>query len=117
MDSRDLAALGFLTVGRRSNRDTVHDIIDDWIDVVTRGTMGLSVNCARCHDHKFDPVSTKEYYALYGDFLNRGHARTCLSPAANRGPRWTGGTKTEWRHSRKASGNTKSGGLPKYRGT
>ena len=66
----DLAALGFLTVGRRSNRDTIHDIIDDWIDVVSRGIMGLTVNCARCHDHKFDPVSTKDYYALYGVFLN-----------------------------------------------
>src|SRR5262245_24309050 len=68
--SSDLAALGFLTVGRKSNRDTIHDIIDDWIDVVTRGTMGLSVNCARCHDHKFDPVSTNDYYALYGVFQN-----------------------------------------------
>jgi hypothetical protein len=69
-DTDDLAALGFLTIGRKSNRDTIHDIIDDWIDVVSRGTMGLSVNCARCHDHKFDPVSTKDYYALYGVFLN-----------------------------------------------
>lgn len=68
--SSDLAALGFLTVGRKSNRDTLHDVIDDWIDVVCRGTMGLTVNCARCHDHKFDPVSTKDYYALYGVFLN-----------------------------------------------
>src|SRR6185436_19040108 len=68
--SDDLAALGFLTVGRKSNRDTIHDIIDDWIDVVSRGTMGLTVSCARCHDHKFDPVSTEDYYALYGVFLN-----------------------------------------------
>ena len=60
-DAQDLAALGFLTVRRKSNRDTIHDIIDDWIDVVSRGTMGLSVTCARCHDHKFDPVSTKDY--------------------------------------------------------
>ena len=44
--------------------------IDDRIDVVSRGTMGLTVNCARCHDHKFDPVSTQDYYALYGVFLN-----------------------------------------------
>jgi hypothetical protein len=70
----DLAALGFLTVGRKSNRDTIHDVIDDWIDVVSRGTMGLSVNCARCHDHKYDPVSTKDYYALYGVFQN---SQTC----------------------------------------
>jgi Protein of unknown function (DUF1553)/Protein of unknown function (DUF1549) len=76
-ENRDLAALGFLTVGRKSNRDTIHDVIDDWIDVVTRGTMGLSVNCARCHDHKFDPVPTNDYYALYGVFLNT-HARQDL---------------------------------------
>jgi hypothetical protein len=69
-DQSDMAALGFLTVGRKSNRDTIHDIIDDWIDVVSRGTLGLTVSCARCHDHKFDPVSTKDYYALYGVFRN-----------------------------------------------
>src|SRR5262245_10862634 len=69
-DARDLAALGFLTIGRTSNRDTIHDIVDDWIDVVSRGTMGLSINCARCHDHKFDPISTQDYYALYGVFRN-----------------------------------------------
>jgi len=80
----DLAALGFLTVGRTSNRDTIHDIIDDWIDVVSRGTMGLTVNCARCHDHKFDPVSTQDYYALYGVFLN-SQARQDL-PVIGGGP-------------------------------
>ncbi len=63
----DLAALGFLTVGRRFI-NIREDIIDDRIDVVCRGTMGLTVACARCHDHKFDPVSTKDYYALYGVF-------------------------------------------------
>ena len=65
----DLAALGFLTLGRRF-LNNVHDIIDDRIDVVTRGTMGLTVQCARCHDHKYDPVSTREYYSLYGVFAS-----------------------------------------------
>lgn len=73
----DLAALGFLTVGRQSNRDTIHDIIDDWVDVVTRGTLGLTVTCARCHDHKFDPIPTQDYYALHGVFLN---TRRCDPP-------------------------------------
>ncbi len=62
-----LAALGFLTLGRRFLNNQ-NDIIDDRIDVVSRGTMGLTVTCARCHDHKFEPISTKDYYALHGVF-------------------------------------------------
>jgi hypothetical protein len=58
-----LAALGFLTVGMQyRNRN---DTIDDQIDVISRGLMGLTVSCARCHDHKFDPIPTRDYYALY----------------------------------------------------
>ena len=45
-------------------------MIDDRIDVVTRGTLGLTVSCARCHDHKYDPIPTKDYYSLYGVFAN-----------------------------------------------
>jgi hypothetical protein len=63
----DLAALGFLTVGPRFlNRR--HLIIDDRIDVVTRGLMGFTVSCARCHDHFFDHVPQEDYYSLYGVF-------------------------------------------------
>ena len=64
-----LAALGFLTLGQRFLNSTP-DIIDDRIDVVSRGLLGLSVSCARCHDHKFDPIPIKDYYGLYGVFLN-----------------------------------------------
>lgn len=64
-DSRPLAAMGFLTLGRRFLNNT-HDIIDDRIDVLGRGLMGLTVACSRCHDHKFDPIPQKDYYALYG---------------------------------------------------
>jgi cytochrome c553 len=68
-DPAALAALGFLTLGRRFLGVT-HDIIDDRIDVVTRTTMGLTVACARCHDHKYDPIPTADYYSLYGVFMN-----------------------------------------------
>jgi mono/diheme cytochrome c family protein len=62
-----LAALGFLTVGPRFLRRN-EEQINDRIDVVTRGLMGLTVVCARCHDHKFDPIPTADFYALYGIF-------------------------------------------------
>jgi hypothetical protein len=68
-DQRPLAALGFLTVGRRFLNDAVF-INDDRIDVTCRGLMGLTVACARCHNHKFDPISSKDYYALYGVFAS-----------------------------------------------
>lgn len=58
-----LAALGFLTVGMQFRN--YHDTIDDQIDVITRGLMGLTVTCARCHDHKFDDISIADYYGLY----------------------------------------------------
>jgi len=68
-DKRPLAAMGFLTLGRRFLNNS-HDIIDDRIDVVTRGTLGLTVACARCHDHKFDPIPAADYYSLYGVFAS-----------------------------------------------
>lgn len=64
---RDLAAMGFLTLGRRF-LGVQRDIIDDRIDVVTRGMLGLTVGCARCHDHMYDPIPTEDYYSLYGVF-------------------------------------------------
>lgn len=68
-DSPDLAAMGLLTLGRLFDRNR-HDVIDDQIDVVSRGFLGLTVSCARCHDHKFDPVPTADYYSLYGVFAS-----------------------------------------------
>jgi len=66
-DPGDLAAMGFLTLGRRF-LGVRREIIDDRIDVVCRGMMGLTVSCARCHDHKFDPIPAADYYSLYGVF-------------------------------------------------
>jgi len=65
----NLAAMGFLTVGRRFLNNQA-DIIDDRLDVLSRGTMGLTVACARCHDHKFDPIPAADYYSLYGVFAS-----------------------------------------------
>ncbi|MFM7040196.1 MAG: PSD1 and planctomycete cytochrome C domain-containing protein [Planctomycetaceae bacterium] len=64
-----LAAMGFLTLGRRFLNNP-HDIIDDRIDLVTRGLLGLTVACARCHDHKYDPIPAADYYSLYGVFAS-----------------------------------------------
>ncbi|MFT7639658.1 MAG: hypothetical protein ACI9G1_001395, partial [Pirellulaceae bacterium] len=68
-DKTPLAAMGFLTLGRRFIDNSVL-INDDRIDVVTRGLMGLTVTCARCHDHKFDPIPAADYYSLYGVFAS-----------------------------------------------
>lgn len=68
-DPQSLAAMGFLTLGQRFI-NSPNDIIDDRIDVVTRGLLGLTVTCARCHDHKFDPVPTADYYSLHGVFAS-----------------------------------------------
>jgi mono/diheme cytochrome c family protein len=68
-DRAALAAMGYVTLGRRF-LGVAHDIIDDRIDVVARGMLGLTVGCARCHDHKFDPIPIEDYYSLYGVFHN-----------------------------------------------
>jgi hypothetical protein len=62
----NLAALGFLTVGMRFNN--ANDLINDRIDVVSKAFLGLTVACARCHDHMFDPIPQADYYSLHGIF-------------------------------------------------
>jgi hypothetical protein len=64
-----LAAMGFLTLGDHFNGNA-NDIINDRIDVTTKAFLGLTVTCARCHDHKFDPIPTADYYSLYGIFAS-----------------------------------------------
>ncbi|MEO8352496.1 MAG: PSD1 and planctomycete cytochrome C domain-containing protein, partial [Chthoniobacteraceae bacterium] len=63
---KNLPALGFITVGERFGNQ--NDNINDQIDTVTKGFVGLTVACARCHDHMFDPIPTEDYYALHGIF-------------------------------------------------
>ena len=62
----NLAAMGFLTVGQRFGQKD--EVINDRIDVIGRGFLGLTIACARCHDHKFDPITAADYYALRGVF-------------------------------------------------
>lgn len=71
---RHLVATGFLAMAAKPanamNTNFDMDVVADQIDVIGRGVMGLSVACARCHDHKFDPVPMRDYYALAGIFTS-----------------------------------------------
>ncbi|MCB1205049.1 MAG: PSD1 domain-containing protein [Verrucomicrobiae bacterium] len=84
-DKRHLAALGFLSLSKNGSQD---EILDDRIDTTFRGTMALTVSCAKCHDHKFDPVPTKEYYGLYGVFLNSLTVDTPTIGEPKKGPEY-----------------------------
>jgi hypothetical protein len=63
----ETAALGFLAAGPYGTRSPT-EAYDDWIDLTSRGLLGLTVACARCHDHKFEPIPTADYYSLRGVF-------------------------------------------------
>ena len=63
----------FLTIGPKTlNEGGIeqfnYNVADDQIDATTRAFLGLTAACARCHDHKYDPISTRDYYALAGIF-------------------------------------------------
>jgi hypothetical protein len=83
--ARTLPALGFLGLGpwyydNGAVEITRADERHDRVDVVSRGFLGLTVGCARCHDHKYDPIPTKDYYALAGVFLNTQYREYPLVP-------------------------------------
>jgi len=80
-----VVAVGLLALGMmyQSDGNTPDGIavaraetIDDRVDTVSRGLLGLTVSCARCHDHKFDPIPTEDYYALAGIFNNTKYVET-----------------------------------------
>ncbi len=108
-DKRDQAekitATGFLAIGskglnNRDRRQFTMDLVDEQIDALSQSMLGLTLACARCHDHKFDPVTQRDYYALAGIFLSsetlygtysqlqNNHASTLieLDPDANAKP-------------------------------
>jgi hypothetical protein len=73
---QNIIATGYLAISRRfgSRNNEFHLTIEDTIDNVGKGFLGLSISCARCHDHKFDPIPTKDYYSLYGIFQSTQYA-------------------------------------------
>ncbi|MDE0571467.1 MAG: DUF1553 domain-containing protein [Verrucomicrobiales bacterium] len=82
--NRNLVATGFLAIGAKPakamNENFAMDVVDDQINVVTTALLGMSVSCARCHDHKHDPILSKDYYALAGIFKS---TETLWGKAAN----------------------------------
>ncbi|WZO96822.1 PSD1 and planctomycete cytochrome C domain-containing protein [Isosphaeraceae bacterium EP7] len=75
-----LKALGFFALGPVYYGAAVFDEIDDRVDTLARGVLGLTVACARCHDHKFDPIPTADYYALAGIFASTQYKEQPLAP-------------------------------------
>ena len=72
---RNLLATGYLAMGNNNLEDQDKaklrmDAVDEQLETIGRGLLGQTIGCARCHDHKFDPIPTKDYYALAGILKN-----------------------------------------------
>ncbi|MCA9117164.1 MAG: DUF1549 domain-containing protein, partial [Planctomycetaceae bacterium] len=85
---RQRVATGFLTLGPKLFMEPVAeqfllDVIDEQIEVAGRAMLGLTLSCARCHDHKFDPITTRDYYALAGVFGSTQLLYGTAAPAGN----------------------------------
>ncbi len=96
-----LVATGFLSLGPKvlaepDKPKMVMDIVDEQIEVTSKAFLGLTVACARCHDHKFDPIPTKDYYALAGIFKSTKTMATLNTVArCNERPLVTSATKAQ----------------------
>ncbi len=82
VNRRGVIATGFLALGpkaiaQQDKKKMLYDVYDEQVDVTTRAFLGLTVSCARCHDHKFDPILTKDYYSLINIF---GSTRSFSDP-------------------------------------
>jgi uncharacterized protein DUF1549/uncharacterized protein DUF1553/cytochrome c len=85
INRRGIIATGFLALGPKALAQTdkkkmLYDVYDEQVDVTTRAFLGLTVSCARCHNHKFDPILTKDYYSLVGIFAS---TKSFRDPMAN----------------------------------
>ena len=90
-ENPDPVATGFFVVGLTYKDDGGDpeakavfeaETLSDRVDTFSRAFLGLTAACARCHDHKFDPITTKDYYAIAGVFLNTGQREHPVSPKA-----------------------------------
>jgi hypothetical protein len=84
-------ATGFLAIGPKGLNETrlrylKWQVVDDQIDATSRGFLGLTISCARCHDHKFDPIPTKDYHALAGIFSSTDVLYGTVAGRGNRRP-------------------------------
>ena len=75
INRRGIVATGFLALGpkavaQQDKQRMLYDVYDEQIEVVSKAMLGLTVACARCHDHKFDPILTRDYYSLAGIFAS-----------------------------------------------
>jgi cytochrome c553 len=75
-----LAATGYFALGPVYYGRATADELDDRVDTLTRGFLGLTVACARCHDHKFDPIPQRDYYSLAGVFASTDYREYVLTP-------------------------------------
>jgi uncharacterized protein DUF1553/uncharacterized protein DUF1549/cytochrome c len=91
MDAKNdesLVATGFLRMGPRvlfrekDNPERRYDYLDEILGTIGKGTLGLTVNCARCHNHKFDPISQKDYYSLEASIFGYVETEVPLAPKA-----------------------------------
>ena len=84
-DRRRIIATGFLALGpkaiaQQDKTRMLYDVFDEQLDVVSKSILGLSITCARCHDHKFDPILTRDYYSLISIFAS---TRSFVDPTAH----------------------------------
>lgn len=81
-EATGLLALGPKPLAQQDRIKMIYDVVDEQIDTVSKSLMGLTVACARCHDHKFDPILTRDYYALASIFASTMNFRNLGRPGS-----------------------------------